>query len=54
MNPTKESVAKVKELYKRYIPLILDKYPCLQELLDKLPSFKNDFNEHYIFNANEL
>ena len=53
-NPTKESVAKIKELYKRYIPLILDKYPCLQQLLDKLPSFKNDFNEHYIFNANEL
>jgi hypothetical protein len=53
-NPTKESVSKVKELYKRYIPLILDKYPCLQELLDKLPSFKNDFNEHYILNSNEI
>lgn len=53
-NPTKETILRMKELYKKNIPLILHKYPCLQELLDKLPSFKNDFNEHYIFNANEL
>jgi len=53
-NPTKETISRMKELYKKSIPLILDKYPCLQELLDKLPSFKNDFSEHYVFNSNEL
>ena len=54
MNPTKETISRMKELYKKNIPLILDKYPCLQELLDKLPLFKNDFNEHYILNSNEI
>jgi hypothetical protein len=54
INPTRETVSKVKELYKKNIPLLLAKYPCLQELLDKLPLFKNNFYEHYILNSNEL
>jgi hypothetical protein len=34
--PTKEGFSRLKKLYKRLIPEMLDEFPCLQEVLDKI------------------
>lgn len=49
-NPSNELFKKVKDIYEEYAPMLLDKYPCMQELVDKLPSFKNSFVEVSIVN----
>lgn len=41
--PTQDLFKKVKDIYKEYTPMLLDKYPCMQDLIDKLPTFKNTF-----------
>jgi hypothetical protein len=50
----KKLVPKLKLIYKKYIPLILNLYPCLQVFLDKLDSFKDDFNEILFIKSSEL
>jgi hypothetical protein len=47
-------IPRMKEIYKKWIPLILDKYPCLQTFLDKLHIFKNDFDEKLYIKSSEL
>lgn len=49
-NPSNDLFKQVKEIYKEYTPMLIDKYPCMQELIDKLPSFKNSFVEVSIVN----
>lgn len=52
--PTPELFKKVKDIYREYIPRIVDKYPCLQELMDNLDSFKILFGYAFIINSSEL
>ena len=47
-HPSEKTVANVVDVYKKYIPLVLNKYPCLQLLLDNIPKFK-DRTEIYQF-----
>lgn len=49
-NRSNDLFKKVKDIYEEYTPMLLDKYPCMQELIDKLPSFKNSFVEVSIVN----
>jgi len=52
--PQKKLVPKMKEIYKKWLPEILNKYPCLQILLDKLHIFKEDFDEKIVIKSSEL
>ena len=52
--PQKKLVPKMKEIYKKWIPEILNKYPCLQILLDKLHIFKENFDEKIFIKSSEL
>jgi len=52
--PQKKLIPKMKEIYKRWIPEILNKYPCLQILLDKLNIFKENFDEKIFIKSSEL
>jgi len=42
-SPTPELFKRVKEIYKRYLPEIVEEYPCVQEVLDELDTFKTSF-----------
>ena len=46
--PTKDKIEQLKRIYKKYIPKLLNKYPCLQELLDKIDMFKDKMEENII------
>jgi hypothetical protein len=37
--PTKDQFPRLKNLYKRVIPIILDEYPCMQIVLDNIDNF---------------
>jgi hypothetical protein len=50
----KNLVPKMKEIYKKWIPFILEKYPCLQTFLNKLDTFKHDFDEKLYIKSSEL
>jgi hypothetical protein len=52
--PQKKLVPKMKEIYIKWIPKILNKYPCLQILLDKLHIFKEDFDEKIFITSSEM
>jgi hypothetical protein len=42
-NPTEETTRKAMDVFRKKIPALLGKYPCLQEVLDKQHLFKKDF-----------
>jgi hypothetical protein len=46
--PTKDKVEQLKKIYKKYIPTLVSQYPCLQELLDKIDTFKDRMEENII------
>jgi hypothetical protein len=49
-NPSNDFFKQVKKIYEEYAPMLVEKYPCMQELVDKLPEFKNSFVEVSIVN----
>lgn len=49
-DPSNDLFKQVKKIYEEYAPMLVDKYPCMQELVDKLPEFKNSFVEVSIVN----
>jgi protein involved in ribonucleotide reduction len=51
---TGSSFSKVKEIFKQYVPNLLTDYPCFQELLDNLSSFKHDFIKTNIISSSHL
>lgn len=53
-NPEKKNIHAVKEVYKKYIPHILDKFPCTKEILDKLDSFKVLFEEKIVVKSSDI
>ena len=53
-NPNPESFKKTKEIYKKYIPMLVDKYPCMQELLDHMPDFRNTFEIYLLADSKDL
>jgi hypothetical protein len=53
----KKLIPKLIDIYRKKVPQIVDKYPCLQPLVDKLknPSkIKNDFYERININSKDL
>jgi len=53
----KKYLIKMKTVFKKYIPLLVEKYPCLQALSDKLEdphAFKNDFIERITVKSSDL
>ena len=44
----KDKIEQVKKIYKKYLPNLVSKYSCLQELLDKLDTFKDRMEENII------
>jgi hypothetical protein len=42
-NSSQQSLHKVKKLLEQKIPLLVERYPCLQEVLDKMNLFKTSF-----------
>jgi len=53
----KKLIPKLIDIYRKKVPPIVDKYPCLQPLVDKLknPSkIKNDFYERININSKDL
>jgi hypothetical protein len=46
--PSKDKIEQLKKIYKKYIPDLISKYPCLQELLDKIDMFKDRMEENII------
>jgi hypothetical protein len=53
-NPSEKTVANIVEVYKKYIPLVLNKYPCLQLLLDNIPKFKDRTELYKIVDGKDL
>lgn len=49
-NPSNDLFKQAKKIYEEYLPMLVGKYPCMQELVDKLPQFKNSFVEISIVN----
>jgi hypothetical protein len=52
--PTKEAFTKIKKLIKEKIPSVLEKYPCMQELLDKVDTLPYTMEEVRIISPEEL
>jgi hypothetical protein len=50
--PNKKMIPKILDLYHKYIPLILNKYPCLQKVLDI--EFKNSFEIKELISSSQL
>ena len=50
--PNKKMIPKILDLYHEYIPLILNKYPCLQKVLDI--QFKNSFEIKELISSSQL
>ena len=44
----KDKIEQVKKIYKKYLPNLVSKYPCLQELLDKIDTFTDRMEENII------
>jgi len=44
----------MKKTLKEKLPTAMKKYPCLQIMLDKLDSFKNDFYERFKISSSDL
>jgi hypothetical protein len=54
LQPDSTTVRKVKKIYKEKLPLLVEKYPCLQEMIDSLDSFKNSMTKIIVVNSSEL
>jgi len=52
--PTKEQFTKIKKLIKEKIPSVLEKYPCMQELLDKVDTLPYTMEELRTVSPEEL
>lgn len=53
-NPSSTTIAQAKKIYKAKLPLIVNKYPCLQDMIDNLDSLKNTFAKIFIVNSSEM
>ena len=53
-NPEKQHFNKLKQLIKKKVPSIISKYPCMQELLDKVDNLPLSMEELKIVKADEL
>ena len=53
-SPSQQSIHKLKELLKQKLPLLVEKYPCLQEILDKMHTFKTSFVTPFVKKGIEL
>jgi hypothetical protein len=52
-NPTKESVKKVKQIYKTYLPDVIEKYPCASETMDMLDSLPYTLSKVYFIHGEQ-
>ena len=54
VQPTSTTVRKVKKIYKEKLPLLVERYPCLQDMLDSLDDFKNSMSKVIVVNSKDL
>ena len=54
VQPDSTTVRKVKKIYKEKLPLLVEKYPCLQEMIDSLDLFKNSMTKIIVLDSSEL
>ena len=54
VQPDSTTVRKVKKIYKEKLPLLVEKYPCLQDMLDSLDTFKNSMTKVIVINSADL
>lgn len=52
--PSPELFRKIKDIYKRYVPMLVEKYPCMQEILDNMPEFRNSFEMFFLADSKDL
>jgi hypothetical protein len=53
-NPTHDLFKQVKQIYKKYVPMMLETRPCMQELLDRMSDFKKSFLIFLLLESNDL
>lgn len=53
-SPTSTLFKKVREIYRKYLPGLLETYPCLKPMYDKLDSFKDQFEEWKVIAGSDL
>jgi len=54
LQSTSTTVRKVKKIYKEKLPMLVEKYPCLQDMLDSLDDFKNSMSKVIVVNSKDL
>jgi hypothetical protein len=54
LSPNATTVRKAKKIYKEKLPFLLEKYPCLEEMLINLDSFTTNFTKLSIINSDDL
>jgi len=53
-HPTQQLFEKVKSMFKKKLPLVINRHPCLQEFLSKMDSFKTSFVKTFVKTGKEL
>ena len=53
-HPTQQLFEKVKSMFKKKLPLVVNRHPCLQEFLSKIDSFKTSFIKTFVKTGKEL
>ena len=53
-HPTQQLFEKVKSMFKKKLPLVVNRHPCLQEFLSKIDTFKTSFMKTFVKTGKEL
>jgi len=53
-NKTQSNFKKAKEVFRKLLPLVADKYPCCKDMLKILDTFKTSFVKTYVKTGKEL
>jgi hypothetical protein len=53
-NPTKLEFHRVKHIFQEHLKKGLKDYPCLQEMIDQLDSFKTSFLKRYVLDGKDM
>ena len=53
-HPTQQTFERVKHIFQKKLPMIVDTYPCIQDTLNHLPSFKTSFVKFLLKTGKEL
>lgn len=53
-NPTKLEFHRLKDIFQDHLEKGLKNYPCLQEMIDQLHTFKTSFLKRYVLNGKDM